>query len=293
MVINVASFQYFGHFLAREMHALNHLGMLYTNLPAFKAFGIPKERLQWHPISLGPNIMKRVGMRWLGRRLNWAAIEYFDKWVAANLTQCDMFHCFSSYGLRAHCVARDKFGAMTVVERGSSHISFQDEIMKEEYGQWGVPYQPIDSRFVEKEIHEYEHHQKNEILELTTLYIDQGMIEQDAKKIVNILVKYKDLFIQSMVQLELGLDSNTQSNNEIIKSSIYTFLSFISFGLIPISPYFIGYFINNRNEFVIFIISTTLSAITLFCVGVFAGRITKQGLLKNGLFTSSSYNNVY
>ena len=47
----------------------------------------------------------------------------------------------------------------------------------------------------------------------------------------------------------------------------------------------IGYFIVDRNENNIFYISTILSTITLFSVGVFAGKITKQSKTKNGFFT--------
>lgn len=72
------------------------------------------------------------------------------------MATCDMFHCFSGFGLKSHKVAHERYGAMTVVERGSSHICFQNEILREEYERWGIPYQDIDSRILEKELQEYE-----------------------------------------------------------------------------------------------------------------------------------------
>jgi len=136
-----------------------------------------------------------------------------------------------------------------------------------------------------KEIYEYHNSKEHEILELTTLYESKGMKVSDANTVVNILVKYEDIFIQNMVLFELGFDSNTNSNKEIIKTSLFTFVSFICFGFIPLCPYLIGYFIVDRNENNIFYVSTILSTITLFSVGVFAGKITKQSKTKNGFFT--------
>lgn len=156
MIINVASFGYFGHFLAREMQELGHLGLLYTNLPASWAYGMTRKYLRSNPISAVPYLAGKFAMHRLARYLNWPCIESFDRWVASQMSPCDMFHCFSSFGRRAHQMARERYGAMTVVERGSSHIVFQDEILREEYNRWGIPYPAIDPRLLEKEHHEYE-----------------------------------------------------------------------------------------------------------------------------------------
>lgn len=156
MIINIASFGYFGHFLAREMEELGHLGLFYTNLPAYRAYGITKKYLRSNPLSVAPYMAGKVGMHRLARHLNWPCIELFDRWVASRMTHCDMFHCFSGFGRKAHKVAREKYGAMTVVERGSSHIGFQDEILSEEYGRWSISYPGIDPRVIEKEQCEYD-----------------------------------------------------------------------------------------------------------------------------------------
>lgn len=155
MIINVASFGYFGHFLAREIQELGHLGKLYTNLPRSRAYGIEKKYLQSNPLSAAPYIAGKLGMHLLAGYLNWPCIEAFDRWVAAELEPCDIFHCFSSFGRTAHKAARDRFGAMTVVERGSSHIQFQEDILRDEHKRWGVPYSGIDPRMIDKEQCEY------------------------------------------------------------------------------------------------------------------------------------------
>ena len=156
MKINVASFGYFGYFLAREMQDLGHLGSLFTNLPRSRAYGILQSHLCSNVLSAAPYAVSKIGFRRAAEYLNWPCIEYFDRWVASRLSPCDIFHCFSSFGLKAHRVARERFGAMTIVERGSSHICFQDEILREEYERWGIPYFGIDERVVAKEQSEYD-----------------------------------------------------------------------------------------------------------------------------------------
>ena len=76
--------------------------------------------------------------------------------MARRLEACDVFHSLSGYGLRAHRVARQRYGALTVCDRGSSHILYQDEILAEEHSLWKVPYRRIDPRVVDRELQEYE-----------------------------------------------------------------------------------------------------------------------------------------
>ncbi len=157
MKINVASFGYFGYFLAREMSALGELGVLYTNLHAGRLRDIPENKRKINLPSALPIVLSKIGMHnFATKYLNWPCVEYFDQWVASNLDFCNIFHSFSSFGRRAHKVAREKYGAMTVVERGSSHIVYQNQILSEEYERWGLKFPQIDKRIIEKEQLEYE-----------------------------------------------------------------------------------------------------------------------------------------
>jgi glycosyltransferase involved in cell wall biosynthesis len=88
--------------------------------------------------------------------LDWPAIESFDRWLAAHVAPCDVFHCLSSFGLRGHRTANSRYGAVTVCDRGSSHIVYQDEVLAEEYERHRTAYRPINPRVVEKELQEYE-----------------------------------------------------------------------------------------------------------------------------------------
>ncbi len=145
--------------LARQMQRLGHLSGLYTGYPRWKVDGLPQKKVQTFPWLMGPAML--LG-RWgfhnhsMQRQLNRWVVESFDHWMAKRLPPCDVMHCLSGFGLATHRLAKQRYGALTVCDRGSSHIVYQDEILAEEYARCGVPYQGIDPRMVERELREYD-----------------------------------------------------------------------------------------------------------------------------------------
>jgi glycosyltransferase involved in cell wall biosynthesis len=158
MVVNVASAGRFHAFdLASQMSRQGHLGRLYTAYPQTKVENVPRNRVSSYPYLMAPAmILGRRTSPAVRRFLDWAVIETFDRWLAEKVSPCDIFHCLSSYGLRARRAAKARYGALTVCDRGSSHIQYQDQLLAEEHDRHGLPYQPIDPRIVEKELHEYD-----------------------------------------------------------------------------------------------------------------------------------------
>ncbi|MEK7256550.1 MAG: hypothetical protein AAB316_17475, partial [Bacteroidota bacterium] len=81
----------------------------------------------------------------------------FDKWVAGKLRgkqDYEVFIGWSGMSLRALRQAKQA-GKITVLERGSAHIQFQDDILREEFEKFGLPFR-IDRRTVEQELEEYD-----------------------------------------------------------------------------------------------------------------------------------------
>lgn len=80
----------------------------------------------------------------------------FDWWVAQKLKSynADVFIGWSGMSLRSLRVAKKK-GMLVILERGSSHISFQRKILAQEYAKFGVPFKwnPLVEK---KELIEYE-----------------------------------------------------------------------------------------------------------------------------------------
>jgi glycosyltransferase involved in cell wall biosynthesis len=158
MKVAVASVGRFHAFdLARQMERLGHLTRLYTAYPRFKVDGLPAAKVSTFPWIMGPaTLAGRFGLPGLRERLNFSIIETFDRWMAERLAPCEVFHCLSSFGLESHRAARARHGALTVCDRGSSHIVFQNEILREEYARFDIPYRGTDVRILERELAEYE-----------------------------------------------------------------------------------------------------------------------------------------
>jgi len=81
--------------------------------------------------------------------------ETFDRHVAKRIPECDIFHGLSRYSLKSGTTAK-KRGARYICDVGSSHIGFQESILREEYGLFGIPFQGFHPADIDRELHEYE-----------------------------------------------------------------------------------------------------------------------------------------
>ncbi len=153
--VNISSAgQFHAYDLARQMEQRGYLGRLYTAFPRRKVAHIPSAKIKSFPWLMVPSIaIGRWGLHRIQTTMNWWAVKTFTEWVAANLENCDVFHHLSSSGNPVQRVARDRYGALIVCDRGSSHIVVQNEILAEEYARWHVPYHPI--KRLEWELEEY------------------------------------------------------------------------------------------------------------------------------------------
>lgn len=132
------------------------LGLLYTGYPRSR---LP-DQLQAHAITRSIPLALAAVSRLLTRtpfhsRLNRCAVAYFDYEVARCLRRHDVLVGLSGQSLRSFRRAV-QLGSKTVCERGSSHILFQDQILKEEHDLWGFHYRPIDRQVIDQELQEYE-----------------------------------------------------------------------------------------------------------------------------------------
>lgn len=143
--------------LTREVERRGHLHAVYTGYPRWKVDGVPREKVRSWPWLISTRALaSKWGLRWFERPWNRLGTETFDNWMSRRLEPCDVFHCLSSFGIRTHRMAKERYGALTICDRGSSHILYQDEILAEEYARWGIRYNPIDRQLVERELQEYD-----------------------------------------------------------------------------------------------------------------------------------------
>ena len=145
--------------LAAQLQGRNALSRLLTSYPRSEAVrsGISPERVKSFPMK---EIIFRGGRKLpapIRSRLDfqYLACEFFDGRARAHLTGCDIFVGLSSFSLRTLRRAKSS-GSVTVLERGSSHIRFQRDILRDEYERFGLPSPDAHPKIVEKELAEYD-----------------------------------------------------------------------------------------------------------------------------------------
>lgn len=115
-------------------------------------------------------------------------------------------------------------------------------------------------------------------LALTRQYESYGLSKEDASTITNILSKYDE-----SVQYKLSQgDTDENEQGSPTKNAFVTFLSFASFGLVPLLAYIFATFIPGLMERS-FILAVVLTALTLFTLGALKSRVTHSNWFRSGI----------
>ncbi len=153
----------FHHFhLARQLAKHGLLERIYTGYPRFQLTdedGISPQQIQTYPWIqtpyMGLNRFNLLKWNWLRREVEWLAHETLDKYVSRTLKQPMIVIALSGGGLHSGVKAK-ALGGVFICDRSSTHILYQDEILREEYESLGLKYKRIDQRKIQKEIEEYD-----------------------------------------------------------------------------------------------------------------------------------------
>jgi glycosyltransferase involved in cell wall biosynthesis len=143
--------------LAKQLEKRRFLERLITSYPWFKMSkeGLPKEKVASLPMK---EIMQQAlnFIPFLKNKISpeWYSASLFDKQASRYVRPCDIFVGWSGSSLHSLRKAKS-LGAITILERCSSHIVYQKDILKEEYELWGLKPALPSSRIVEKELDEY------------------------------------------------------------------------------------------------------------------------------------------
>lgn len=167
--------------LALQLLKKGFLGQLITSYPKLytKRYGIPPE-----PVCsvIGKEVMKRgwdrvpASIRSLWNP-DFFINTYFDRRAAKKLTSCDVFVGWANQSSRTLQKAKS-FGAVTVLERGSSHIKYQNDVLRAEYERWGVraPHHLLPHpRIIEEELREYE---EADYISIPSLFVKRTFLER-------------------------------------------------------------------------------------------------------------------
>ena len=163
LTINLICVGRFHHFhLARQLEKNDLLKEIWTGFPRFalkSEEGIPSKKIHTFPWLQAPYMGKgRFGIKVsdaLDREWNWLSHTLLDRYASKRINPVDTLIALSGSGLKCGQVTK-KNGGRYFCDRGSSHIRFQDNILRQEHELWKLPYTGIDPRMVAREEEEYE-----------------------------------------------------------------------------------------------------------------------------------------
>lgn len=177
--------------LAQQLLKHDYLSQLITSYPKFEVvkYGIPRAVVSSILIK---EVMER-GWRKLPEFLKniynpqYLIHEVFDLIASWRLRSADIVTSGSSISLHTMRRAK-KRGAITIVEHGSSHISYQDKILREEYKIHGValsPFQVPHPKILKKELREYE---EADYIAIPSLFVKRTFLEYGIpeKKLIHV-----------------------------------------------------------------------------------------------------------
>ncbi|PJE63168.1 GMP synthase [Candidatus Roizmanbacteria bacterium CG10_big_fil_rev_8_21_14_0_10_39_6] len=126
----------------------------------------------------------------------------------------------------------------------------------------------------EKELHEIRNSTKMEEVETIHILQTKGFNKKDAQAITNLYKKNEAYWVEFMMKDELEM---TNPEGEIpMYNALATFLAFISFGIIPLLPYFFS-----RSVHAAFLFSSTTAFLALVLLGFLRWRVTKRNILNS------------
>lgn len=167
--------------LAQELLKRDALDFIITSYPKFitRKWGLPDEKVKSVFIK---EVLERSYRKLPGfvqKLYNPQAFicDLFDKLASKKLEKADIFVGWSSFSLYSLRKAKE-LGTKTVLERGSSHIVYQYEILKEEYERFG--YKPTfddlpHPKIIEKELKEYE---EADYISIPSLFVKRTFLEK-------------------------------------------------------------------------------------------------------------------
>jgi glycosyltransferase involved in cell wall biosynthesis len=140
--------------LARELDALGHRVEFYSYVPRRRAeqFGLPRHCHVALLPFIAPLVMleRAAPTRWEQRLARWK-MEALDRVVAWRLQPSDALIAMSGMFLETLKVAKQRYGMIVILERGSRHILSQDRILRDIDDT-----NRIDTFIVERELAGYE-----------------------------------------------------------------------------------------------------------------------------------------
>lgn len=151
---------------------------------------------------------------------------------------------------------------------------------------------------------EFENFPEGEVEEMVELYESRGLPRQSAEVVVNLMAKYKELFLDIMVAEELGLKPlKPEDAGNYWKGGLVTSAAFVVFGLFPLLAYVLcldfcpAEWTRKGGSSAMFAWSLATTLVTLFVLGALKSKFTcvvwwRSGIefcVLGGLCATSAY----
>ena len=136
--------------------------------------------------------------------------------------------------------------------------------------------QDLYKRAREKETAEVREHAEMEFEETITILIKKGYSEDDARTMALLYRKNETYWVDFMMNHELKMP-DPREDNPILTGSA-TFISFLSFGVIPLLPFM---FAGTADSKIVFLYSVFGTAFALLLLGILKWRIVGSSLWKS------------
>lgn len=142
--------------LAEQLNLNNNLNQLITSYPRFYL----KNKYKINQSKIKSIIFKEIISKFRlnkFKKLDDYIIEYFDKKASKliDFKNLDILIGWSSFSLHSFKNAQ-KYNCLKILERGSTHIEYQNDIVKEEYSLNNIKPKLTSNFIIEKEKQEYE-----------------------------------------------------------------------------------------------------------------------------------------
>lgn len=131
----------------------------------------------------------------------------------------------------------------------------------------------------ERESWEVENYPEGEKKEMLEIYKSKGINEEDAEKVVSVISKHKEAWVDLMMLEELGITPGEESPT---KAALATFASFLIFGFLPLVTFVLAIFIPAMTN-ASFTIAIILTALTIFTLGALKVRVTGKNWFMSGI----------
>jgi len=177
-------------YLAQQLLKRGYLKKLITSYPKFEVmrYGIPKDKISSIIVK---EILERGWKKmpiFVKKLYNpqFFVSELFDRLASKKIVKSDIFVGWSGFSLHSLRKARE-LGAITVIERCSSHMLYQLKILSEEYEKFGLKFNNTHPKIIEKELQEYE---EADYIAIPSRFVKRTFIEKGIPENKLILIPY-------------------------------------------------------------------------------------------------------